>query len=184
MALTRRGVVVVVTGVAVAVLAWLLGKLPETGATPSAAALGVVAVAALVVALRPATVEIHRSPRPGRVRVGDGCEIQLTVTNRAGSSSPVITHWPITSPGSATHARRRPDRRGPFVDGSLLVAHVAPGRAAGRAAHHLHRGRVRRRRAPHRGGRDRSGDGAAPHVGARPARHRRSARSPSTAPAP
>ena len=89
MSLTRRGVVVVVTGVAVAVLAWLFG-LPET-AMLSAAALGAVAIAALVVALRPATVQIHRSPRPGRVRVGDGCEIHLTVTNRAGRSSPVIT---------------------------------------------------------------------------------------------
>ena len=89
MTLTRRGVVVVVVGIAVAVLAWLFG-LPET-AMLSAAALGAVAIAAGVVAWRRPALEIRRSPRPGRVRVGDGCEVHLTVTNRDRRSSPVVT---------------------------------------------------------------------------------------------
>ena len=89
MSLTRRGAVVVVTGVVVALLAWLFG-LPET-AMLSAAALGAVVIAALVVALRRPGLDLHRRPRPGRVRVDEACEIHLTVTNRGARTSPVVT---------------------------------------------------------------------------------------------
>ena len=113
MALTRRGVVVVVTALAVAVLAWLFG-LPET-AVLSAAALVAVAVAAAFVALRPPGLDLRRRARPSRVRVGDGCVIHITVTNRGPRSSPVVTladHVP-----GFGHAR-------------LSVAPIAPGKSS------------------------------------------------------
>ena len=110
MTLTRRGVVVVAASLAVAVLAWLFG-LPET-AMLSAAALGAVAVAAVTVAIARPDLTVHRSARPGRVRVGDTCEIHLSITNSGRRRSPVVT---------------LSDQVSGFGRARLAVAPIAPG---------------------------------------------------------
>jgi uncharacterized protein (DUF58 family) len=86
---TRNGVVVLVLAPALAVLAWMFGQ-PEL-AVLAATAGAALAVAALVVRLAPMRIEVRRSVRPGRLPVGDPCQVVLRVRNVGPVRTPVLT---------------------------------------------------------------------------------------------
>lgn len=70
------------------VAAWVFG-LPET-AMLAAAAVVVVGAAIVTVTLRPPALDVHRSARPHRVRLGQPCEVVLGITNSGRRRSPVV----------------------------------------------------------------------------------------------
>lgn len=88
MTLTRRGVAVVGCSVAAVVVAWVFG-LPEA-AMLAAAALVVVVAAVVTVTMRPPTLDVRRSARPPRVRLGQPCEVVLGISNAGRRRSPVV----------------------------------------------------------------------------------------------
>ncbi len=79
MRLTRAGVVAVLAVPALASVAWLFGQ-PELAIAAVALCVCLLA-AAISVALGRARLELHRRIAPARVRLGEPCQVQITVRN-------------------------------------------------------------------------------------------------------
>ena len=85
---TRNGVIVIVLVPVLGVLAWMFGQ-PELAVLAATAAAAVL-VAALLVRLVPMRIEVRRTIRPGRLPVGDPCQIVLRVRNAGSVRTPVL----------------------------------------------------------------------------------------------
>ena len=133
--LTNRGWALTVGGLLLAIAGRLLGLIELYVLAAGCWALMAVALAFL--ALRPADVEARRTLTPSRVRAGDETRIELAVTNRGRSATPVIElRDPVDGgpkrarllmaplPAGATeraHYRIPTDRRGLVTVGPLEV---------------------------------------------------------------
>jgi uncharacterized protein (DUF58 family) len=133
--LTNRGWALTVGGLLLAIAGRLLGLIELYVLAAGCWALMAVALAFL--ALRPADVEARRTLTPSRVRAGDETRIELAVTNRGTSATPVIElRDPVDGgpkrarllmaplPAGATeraHYRIPTDRRGVVTVGPLEV---------------------------------------------------------------
>jgi hypothetical protein len=86
--LTRAGVSVLVGSVVLGVAGRILGILELY--VLAAAGLGLVVIALATVHWRPPTIEVERAIRPARVHAGTTSRVELTVSNRGLSRSPVL----------------------------------------------------------------------------------------------
>jgi len=86
--LTRRGWALTVGGLLLALAGRLLGLLELY--VLAAGCWGLMAVALVFLAARPADVDARRTLTPHRVQAGDECVVELTVSNRGRRATPVV----------------------------------------------------------------------------------------------
>ena len=129
--LTRRGWGVAVGAFVLAAAGRLLGIYELF--VLAAGIVGVLAVGAVAVVLRPVELDATRVLRPTRVHAGGDSRVGLTVRNRGRRPSPVVTVRDSLTPSSLSARRRAegrpawPERSGGRRQAKFLVAPLAPG---------------------------------------------------------